>query len=110
MRRLWAEAQQGGCYRAEDLEHEGFIHLSTPSQVVQVADFLYRGTADLVLLCVLPEKLQTRLEYKAFGTPEPYPHLYGPLNLGAVVKVVDFLPQADGTFQLPTDISSSVTP
>lgn len=83
---------------------------SEPAQVVAVADFLYRGRRDLVLLCVRPEKLTTELRYEALGTPEPYPHLYGPLNLGAVVGVVDFPPRADGSFQLPTDISSSVTP
>jgi uncharacterized protein (DUF952 family) len=109
-RRAWAEAQQRGNYRTESLAREGFIHLSEPAQVVAVADFLYRGRRDLVLLCVWPERLTAELRYEALGTPKPYPHLYGPLNLGAVAGVVDFPPRADGSFQLPTDISSSVTP
>lgn len=109
-RRAWAEAQQRGNYRTESLAREGFIHLSRPAQVVAVADFLYRGRLDLVLLCVLPEKLTAELRYEALGTAEPYPHLYGPLNLSAVVKVMDFPSCADSSFQLPTDISSSVTP
>jgi uncharacterized protein (DUF952 family) len=114
-RRAWAEAQRRGSYRTESFKHDGFIHFSTPVQVVAVANFLYRGRRDLVLLCVRPENLTAELRYEALGTPAPYPHLYGPLNLSAVAGVVDFPPRADGTFelptdQLPTDISSSVTP
>lgn len=80
-RTAWVEAQQLGAYRTPSLDTDGFIHFSTPAQFIAVADFLYRGTRNLVLLCVSPEKLTARLNYEAFGTPEPYPHLYGPLNL-----------------------------
>jgi uncharacterized protein (DUF952 family) len=109
-RTAWAKAQQQGGYRAESLERDGFIHPSSPAQVTEVANFLYRGHNDLILLCAVPEKLHAELRYEALGTREPYPHLYGPLNLEAVVNVVDFPPGADGLFQLPKDISSSVTP
>lgn len=109
-RTAWAAAQQGESYRAESLERDGFIHLSTPAQVAMVANTLYRGRHDLVLLCALPEKLTAELRHEALGTPEPYPHLYGPLNADAVVRVVTFPPREDGTFQVPPDVSSSVTP
>jgi len=97
-RTAWTAAQQGGSYRAESLERDGFIHFSTPAQVAVVANALYRGRHDLVLLCALPDKLTAELRYEALGTPEPYPHLYGPLNVDAVVEVVAFPPRKDGTF------------
>ena len=103
------EAQRQGVCRAPSLESEGFIHFSKPDQVVAVANFLYRGVPNLVLLYVLPENLAAQLVYEALGTDEAYPHLYGPLNLEAVIKVVDFLPQADGTFKLPKAITGSAT-
>lgn len=93
----------GGVYRTPTLEDEGFIHFSEPSRVARAADFLYRGRTDLVLLCVDPDRLTAELRYEALTTDAPFPHLYGPLNLEAVVRVVPFPPLPDGTFQLPAE-------
>ena len=90
-------------YRTPSLDTEGFVHLSKPDQVTAVADFLYRGRTDLVLLYVRPDRLTAELRYEALTTDEPFPHLYGPLNLNAVVRVVPFPPLPDGTFQLPAE-------
>ncbi|NTW13107.1 MAG: hypothetical protein HGA30_07330, partial [Anaerolineales bacterium] len=42
------------------------------------------------------------------GTPPPgvpagdkFPHVYGPINLDAVVNVLDFIRDTNGDFQLP---------
>lgn len=100
-RAAWTEAQARGIYTAPSLEREGFIHFSTPEQVLAVADFLYRGRNGLVLLCVDPSRLSAELRYEALGTTEPYPHLYGTLELAAVTRVLDFFPEGDGSFRLP---------
>jgi uncharacterized protein (DUF952 family) len=100
-RAAWVEAQQLGAYRTPSLDTDGFIHLCSPHQVSAAANARHRCRRDLVLLCVSPEKLTARLNYEAFGTPKPYPHLYGPLNLDAVVRIVDVPPNEDGRFQLP---------
>ena len=34
-----------------------------------------------------------------------FPHLYGPLNVSAVVRVAEFVPNKNGEFVLPADIS-----
>lgn len=106
-RSLWQQAEQAGTYRAESLKDEGFIHCSTVSQIVWVANTFYRGQTNLVLLGVDPAKVQPPLRYDPVETGEAFPHIYGPLNLDAVVQVLEFAPEPDGTFQLPTQIMPS---
>lgn len=103
-RSQWQQAQLVGEYRADSLETEGFIHCSHATQIVWVANLFYRGAADLVLLQIDPAKLIAPLQYDAIETGEKFPHIYGGLNLDAVVQVIDFPPQSDGTFALPTAI------
>ena len=98
----WQQAQAQGAYRGNTLETEGFIHCSLPEQAVPVADALYKGRTDLVLLCIDENKVAADVRYEdCYDSGQAFPHIYGPLNLDAVVSVVDFPPNADGTFTLP---------
>jgi uncharacterized protein (DUF952 family) len=108
-RDAWQSAQEARAYRAPSLESEGFIHFSTPVQVVRVANAIYAGRADLVLLVVDPQALTAELRYEApvhEDSPELFPHLYGPLNLDAVKSVLPFPPGPDGTFILPAELTA----
>ncbi len=84
----WQQAGQVGEYTAPSLETEGFIHCSLPEQVAGVANALYAGREDLVLLWIDPGLVIPEIRYE--GSPEAYPHLYGPLNLDAVTQVTDY--------------------
>lgn len=106
-RSQWQQAQQVGEYRADSLETEGFIHCSQATQLIWVANQFYRGVADLVLLQIDPAKLTAPLQYDEIETGEKFPHLYGALNLEAVVQAIAFPLQSDGTFTLPTAIRDS---
>lgn len=103
----WARAQQRGEYSAPSLQAEGFIHLSTDRQVLQVANAFYAGRADLLLLFVDETKLESELKWEPPAGPpaagisaaELFPHLYGPINLTAVASAPDLkLDSATGTF------------
>jgi len=106
----WDEAQNSEEYRAESLLTEGFIHCSTISQVIPVANLYYKEQTDLLLLMIEPTLLSSDLKWEppAEGTPPPgvpegdqFPHIYGPINLEAVVSTVELKSKPDGTFELP---------
>lgn len=98
----WAEARRSGEYRTESLRTEGFIHCSTPAQVEATAERYYLGHRDLILLVIDPARVQAPLKFEeARGLL--FPHIYGPLNLDAVQRTVDFPPGPDGRFRLQLD-------
>lgn len=110
-RAAWQEAQRLRSYRPASLSSEGFIHCSTPAQLLGVANSLYRGRHDLVLLVIDVARLTAPVRYEdCYASGQAYPHLYGPLNLEAVIAVYDFPPQADGTFRLPDDLPAESAP
>ena len=98
----WETAVATPPYHADSLQSEGFIHCSTPAQVLSVANNLYRGQTGLVLLIIDSSKVEPDVVYEdCYETGQQFPHIYGPLNVDAVVRVVDFLPNADGSFSMP---------
>ena len=107
----WQEARQRGEYRTDSLESEGFIHCSTETQILPVAENFYKGQPGLVLLKINPTLLASELRWEppSGGTPPPgvpegefFPHVYGPINLDAVVKVYDLETNPDGSYKSPT--------
>ena len=109
----WQAAQAAGVYRAASLESQGFIHFSGIEQVRRVADAVYSGQTDLLLLAVSPGWLRAPLKFEPpdpnvpthHSAGEHFPHLYGPLNLEAVLNAVDFPPSPDGGFDLPAGLT-----
>ena len=109
-RSAWSEAQEHGEYAAPSLVTEGFIHCSTLSQILPVAGTFYKGQTGLILLVIEPTLLSSTLKWEApsGGTPPPgvpegemFPHVYGPINLNAVVKTVELETDSSGAFKLP---------
>ncbi len=98
LRDEWQVAVVSGRYQPPSLESEGFIHFSKPDQVLKVANTFYSGVCNLVLLWIKPEKLVNDLRWEK-SDGEIYPHLYGPLNLDAVMTMTDFLPDRDGVYR-----------
>lgn len=95
----WNGAREAGRYEGDTLKTEGFIHCSLAHQVVEVANRLFRGREDLVLLTIEEEAVGPEVRYENLeGGAEQYPHIYGPLNLEAVRGAVPFVPGADGSF------------
>ncbi len=98
-----ASARVTGEYRDMSLEREGFIHLSRAHQVLGTALAYFSGVPDLILLVINPSLLRAPLVYEAPApiadtgnssaserrVSELFPHCYGPVNLEAIVDVVE---------------------
>ena len=103
----WDSALARGIYAPPSLGAEGFIHCSTRAQILSTANRFYRGRTGIVILCIDESRLAAAPQYEssdsALGEASAhlFPHLYAPLNLDAVVQVIDFPCGADGTFEMP---------
>lgn len=98
----WAAAQPAGEYEAPSLADEGFIHCSKDvPQMLRVAARLYQGRTDLQVLDLDLDKLDSLVKYEPSRSGEVYPHIYGKLNLSAVLRVRDVELDARGQHFLP---------
>ncbi len=85
----WQLALRQGYYVADSLAIEGFIHASMEAQVTSVLERYYQNVPDLVLLHIDEKKLTPELKYEmATSVNEIFPHIYGRLNIEAVVKTI----------------------
>jgi uncharacterized protein (DUF952 family) len=90
----WEAATAAGEYtvstRGRTLAQEGFLHSSYASQVEGVLQRFYADlTAPMVLLVIDPDRLSVPVVPESPpGVQEKFPHIYGPLDPGAVTDVV----------------------
>lgn len=104
----WRTAQGSRTYEistvGRSLQQEGFIHASRDSQAAAVlAKYYGRVAGPLTLLTIDTDLLTSpwRLDDVA-GAVESFPHIYGPLNAGAVIAATALGKNAAGQWTLPT--------
>jgi uncharacterized protein (DUF952 family) len=110
--RHWSDARSDGDYRmsslGKTLDDEGFIHCSRADQVNTVANTYYRQVPDLMLLVIDASQVDAPIAYEgADNRGQPFPHIYGPLNLDAVLRAEPFAPGEDGFFG-PSDPNPTI--
>jgi len=98
----WKNALECGEYLPGPFTKEGFIHCSTYEQVIQSANRHFHGQHGLLLVKIDPRRTASEIRYE-LSQSEPFPHIYGPLNLDAVVSVARFEPDNDGNFHFPSE-------
>lgn len=105
----WATARAAGQVTAPSLDEVGFLHCSDPGTIHLPADRIYPGRTDLVLLEIDPVQVTAEVRWEAGDPPMPggpwFPHVYGPVEIAAVVGVHDFPPNPDGGFTLPATLT-----
>ena len=101
----------GSVYAPESLTVEGFIHCSTRDQVLGPANALFRGQIGLLLLVIDTALVTAPIRFEdCYESGMEFPHIYGPLDTNAVVHTIPFPLKPDGTFSLPTEVDTYVTP
>jgi uncharacterized protein (DUF952 family) len=103
----WDAALEAGEYRTSTLgrtlDEEGFIHAAFAGQVPGVAERYYaQVTEPLVLLTIDETRLDVPWQVEEVaGSEAGFPHVYGPIEVSAVVMNTPLPRGADGRFELP---------
>ncbi|MGH6748690.1 MAG: DUF952 domain-containing protein [Methyloceanibacter sp.] len=97
-----AEAKaQGRFDGSADDARDGFIHLSSGDQLESTLAKHFPGRKDLVLLALDSEGLGERLQWEPSRGGPLFPHLYGPLDLDALLWEEPLQLGTDGRHRLP---------
>ena len=93
----WESGSAAGAYESPSLADEGFIHASSDeAQMLRVAARLFAGRTDLLALDVDTQRLDggSPVVREPSRSGEMYPHVYGPINPDAVVRVRSLVPDS----------------
>jgi uncharacterized protein (DUF952 family) len=97
------QMQRDGVFRGSPVDiADGYIHLSSSSQLVATLDKHFGGIDGLMLIAVDLSRLGDTVRWEAAREGQLFPHIYGPLPGEAVVSVAALERAADGTVKLPT--------
>lgn len=93
--------EKNGNYRPNSFLEDGFIHCSTRSQIITVANRFYKNRKDLILLEIDENKLDSQLIFENLeGVSELFPHIYGEISSRAIIRFSPFADSSSG-FQFP---------
>ncbi|GJM28538.1 MAG: hypothetical protein DHS20C17_11730 [Cyclobacteriaceae bacterium] len=82
----WKQKKSNTHYSGKS--QQGFIHASTKRQIAETIKKHFKGKSELLLLTIDPLKVTPEIRYEDLESGgQLYPHIYGDLNLDAVVKV-----------------------
>jgi len=93
----WQAAQDAGVFTDTSLDQAGFIHCSRPDQLLKVANHYYRGVPDMKVLWIEPTKVSSEIRWET-ANGSSFPHVYGPINLAAVISVTGLPADCDGDY------------
>lgn len=97
----WAAARAQGLYTGSAVDRtDGYIHMSTASQLAETARRHYAGRGNLLLLTVPLEGLGDALRWEPSRGGELFPHLYAPLAVSTVTAVRACSVAPDGTMRV----------
>ena len=102
----WRDAERDGVYSGSAVDRrDGFIHFSTTEQAAETAAKHFAGQRGLVLVSVDATALSDRLKWEPSRGGALFPHLYGGLELAAVLRVEPLPLDASGRHVFPKSLA-----
>ena len=100
----WPDDASATSYRPASLASEGFIHCTDGrDRVIETANRYHRGDPRPYLLVTIDLDLVSA-EWRYDDPAEVYPHVYGPLDPGAIRAVEAMRRAEDGRFLLDQEL------
>lgn len=101
----WEDGKSAGEYRQSTrevtLEQEGFIHCSYLHQLERTLNKYYKDVERIELLEIDPALVKSEIiDELAPAAGQSFPHIYGPISIAAVVRVITWERSQDGKFSL----------
>jgi len=99
-RPLWQAAEQAGVFTGAEIDiRDGYIHLSSQSQIAETLALHFTSQPDVLLIEVDSAHLEIKWEPSRGG--QLFPHLYASLPMQAVSAVWPLALDAKGVHILP---------
>jgi len=83
----WEKLKDEFEYEAKSLKVEGFIHCSYKYQLEKVIEKYFSKARKVIILTINPHRLNVRVVVERSTDGDFYPHVYGKINLSAVIEV-----------------------
>ena len=95
----YQQAKTAGVLVRDSLQSEGFIHASPKSQLTRLAKKNHKNTQQPLILSVDKKLVKAEIKWEP-ATGGLYPHIYGAMNMDAVVNVKAITLDVGGLYNL----------
>ena len=101
---VWLKACETGVFEGSlDDARDGYIHLSSASQVRSTLNKYYRGQSGLLLIAFEKNSLAPNLHWEVSRNGDLFPHYYGALPTNLAIAQMPLVIDANGLAQLDED-------
>ena len=100
----WGVAVTDGVFHGAAIDlRDGYIHLSTATQVKETARLHFADVTDLLLVAIHEAQVAGRLKWEASRGGQLFPHVYGTIDPAQIVWAKP-LPWDGGTHVFPAEM------
>ena len=104
----WAALGAGAFQGAPIDKADGFIHLSTASQLTETVDRHFSGQKGLVIAAIDLAALGDAVRWEPSRNGQLFPHVYGHLMPQSVIAWCPLERHPNSTVRLPTDVKPDI--